>query len=1065
MTSRIGIATILIAWLLTSPLSGAAPDVGLAAQGGGLAVLVNPPTAEAIAELQLSARFTVHCLTDNKTLVADLRDAEDGRVSVEHWRLGQLPFADNLVNLMIVYKGDSTQANEIQRVLVPLGSAWVRNGRQADLNEAGLEIQGETKSGWLGLRKAWPDEIDEWTHFMHGADGNGVANDTRIGSPRSMQWTAGPDWTQHHNRPNSMSAMVSARGRLYYINNDAPPSAEGLPDRWSLIARDAFNGVVLWRKPIANWGWKAWSDDPVSGHGRFTQPPHIARTLVADGNAVYVTLGFGAAVSAIDGRTGEVIRTYGGTENTDEILFAAGRLYLAVHDQSLEERSASAKSARRGGRDLRLDTKRVLAVDAASGKILWESRSHVGISEKQQFMEIHRHLNPVFGDGKIFFATRAELVCLNAETGQQVWRRPRPASEEHLMRYAMRASDMVTLVYHSGRVFFSQLEPTERIGWRDVKATLHAFSATDGGSLWNRSCASWGWGSPADVLISQGLVWVHEFKTATVLGLDLDTGQVVRTTSNKVAFDNGHHHRCYRNKATSKFLLTSYRGVELIDWNDQGKTSLNHWFRAACRYGLLPANGLIYNSPNPCSCYIDSKLNGFNAVSSSLRTGRVADVDRLTEGPAFRDAARSSSSMPSSSSADWPAFRHDTRRTCQAGAGLTAALTKAWTLDLGGVPTAPIVVDNLVHVAVPKTRQLIAVSAVSGEKRWSVTTLGQIDTPPTWHQGTVVYGTRDGYVACRRASDGVLVWRFLAAPSQRRVMANGQLESSWPVHGSVVIEGGKVYAIAGRSSFLDGGFTGWVLDAKSGKVIKQTVLDAESETAAVTKIGTRVAPGMTNDLLVGDGASLYLRGRQVFGNISTEEATPLLRPVAGFLDHTWFNRVSQWKYGANACGEGAIIADDLLFSFSAFRRRGTDSGFFKPGTSTYALNARAVVERDVVDRKGKKRGAKKTLQAKWTQKIQTAARAMLHAGEVVVVGGSPDVVDRDDPWKQIEGRGRGLLVIVSGADGQLLAELPLESPPVFDGMATARGQLFVSSQSGTLTCLKSKQADSEGSSE
>jgi hypothetical protein len=97
-----------------------------------------------------------------------------------------------------------------------------------------------------------------------------------------MQWTCGPDWTQHHNRPNSLSAMVSARGRLYCINNDAPPSTDGLPDHWSLIARDAFNGVMLWDRPIARWGWEAWSDKPVAGHGRFTQPPHIARTLVAE---------------------------------------------------------------------------------------------------------------------------------------------------------------------------------------------------------------------------------------------------------------------------------------------------------------------------------------------------------------------------------------------------------------------------------------------------------------------------------------------------------------------------------------------------------------------------------------------------------------------------------------------------------------------------------------------------------------------------------------------------------------------------------------------------------------
>lgn len=160
-----------------------------------------------------------------------------------------------------------------------------------------------------------------------------------------------------------------------------------------------------------------------------------------------------------------------------------------------------------------------------------------------------------------------------------------------------------------------------------MKATIHAFSATNGKPLWNRVCASWGWGSPAGVLITQGLVWVHDFKTSAIQGIKPATGKVVRTTSNKAAFNNGHHHRCYRNKATTNFLLTSYRGVELIDWNNNREISLSLWYRAACRYGLLPANGLIYNSPNPCECYIDSKLNGFNAVA--LQSGKLNCLDSV----------------------------------------------------------------------------------------------------------------------------------------------------------------------------------------------------------------------------------------------------------------------------------------------------------------------------------------------------------------------------------------------------------------------------------------------------
>ena len=66
-----------------------------------------------------------------------------------------------------------------------------------------------------------------------------------------------------------------------------------------------------------------------------------------------------------------------------------------------------------------------------------------------------------------------------------------------------------------------------------------------------------------------------------------------------------------------------------------------------------------------------------------------------------------------------------------------------------------------------------------------------------------------------------MVWRFRAAPSPRLIIARGQLESAWPVQGSVLVQDGVVYFAAGRSSFLDGGILVYGLDAKSGKVLHE----------------------------------------------------------------------------------------------------------------------------------------------------------------------------------------------------------------------------------------------------
>ena len=48
----------------------------------------------------------------------------------------------------------------------------------------------------------------------------------------------------------SVSACVSGDGKVFYIFDEGSTYSPYLPCRWTLIARDAFNGVVLWKQPI-----------------------------------------------------------------------------------------------------------------------------------------------------------------------------------------------------------------------------------------------------------------------------------------------------------------------------------------------------------------------------------------------------------------------------------------------------------------------------------------------------------------------------------------------------------------------------------------------------------------------------------------------------------------------------------------------------------------------------------------------------------------------------------------------------------------------------------------------
>ena len=205
------------------------------------------------------------------------------------------------------------------RVLAPDGIAYVKCG-----------------DSWTKTVKPWPHDIDQWTHHLHDAGGNPVASDRVVGPPRHLQWTAAPLWSRSHGWTPSVSAMVSAGGRVFYLCDETLTGVDGtVPDKWFLVARDAFSGVLLWKRPVPRWGSSELSGTPATGTGstvgRFTMPPDLGKRLVAVGDTVYVTLGAAAPVTALDAATGRQRRVYAETARADEILCTEGRLIVTLN--------------------------------------------------------------------------------------------------------------------------------------------------------------------------------------------------------------------------------------------------------------------------------------------------------------------------------------------------------------------------------------------------------------------------------------------------------------------------------------------------------------------------------------------------------------------------------------------------------------------------------------------------------------------------------------------------------------------------------------------------------------
>ena len=1013
---------------------------------GGLIVHVPCGDGRLTAALRAGDSYVVHGLDVEPAEVEKARRHFNvvgihGAVSADTFDGRRLRYVDNLVNLLVSEDLGRVPMAEVIRVLAPGGAAYVKSA-----------------DGWQKTVKPWPHDIDEWTHWLHGADGNAVAEDRVVGPPRHAQWIAEPAWQRHHEMSPSIDALVSAQGRLFAIVNEAPIGVDGLPDRWALVARDAFNGTLLWKRPIAKWGWREWGDHS-HGHGRWNQPTHIARRLVAAEDRVYVTLGFNAPLVALDAATGETVMTYPESRFTNEILYHDGNLVLSVNLGKQGPGSAKEKPPVK---------KAVMALNAQSGEVLWKTDPFEGAASKADAIERVTHLMMVLGGGKVFLVEENAVVALDLNSGRRLWREERPPRQKPVTYGSYYFANLSTLAYHDGVVFFTEPDSTvTRQAWNaPTQAVLTGISADTGKVLWTSQCGMWGHYSPADIFIINGLAWVYDAETFSMIGLDPHTGETKRSLSAQEALDQGHHHRCYRNKATTRYVLSGRRGVEFVDVNSE-ENLRHHWVRGTCRYGILPCNGLLYAPPHPCVCYITAKLTGFWALApesekrKAKSPGGTEEGGRLERGPAYNQDNRLA--VPSSPlSEDWPTYRHDAARSGCAATTIAGSLETTWKTHLGGRLSSPVIANGKVFVASSDSHTVWALDAAGGKPLWSFTTGARVDTPPTVHRGLALFGSADGWVYCLRAADGKLVWRRRAAPDDVRMMNRGQLESPWPVHGSVLIQDGVAYFAAGRSSFLDGGIFVYAIDPMTGDVLAEKrihSLDPKTQDMVEARLPYDMPPdalGALPDVFVGDGANVFMRHlkfdpadlayRSAAEDVPKKKGKkPRLHPsvgahlmsVAGLLDDAWFNQ-AYWTVDGKSHSKLLVFDDRTACGVKPFTGNARHSRtVFTAGTKGYTLFAN-------------RRPEHKSL---WAEKIPVRVRAMVLAGDALLLAGPPDVIPKDDPYGAFDGRMGATLWTVSVASGKKLTEHELDSPPVFDGMAAATGRVYLSTTDGAVECL------------
>jgi outer membrane protein assembly factor BamB len=180
---------------------------------------------------------------------------------------------------------------------------------------------------------------------------------------------------------------------------------------------------------------------------------------------------------------------------------------------------------------------------------------------------------------------------------------------------------------------------------------------------------------------------------------------------------------------------------------------------------------------------------------------------------------------------DWPTWRHDAQRSAYSKQELANQLHLQWVRDYPPQKTAwldqphmvfdrvpePVVLGATLFFGSARNDTLTALDTRTGADKWVFHAGGPIRFAPVAWKDRVYFVSDDGHLYCLAADTGKLLWRFRGGPSDRRILGNGRLISTWPARGAPVIVDGTVYFAAGIWPFM--GIFLHALDARTGAVV------------------------------------------------------------------------------------------------------------------------------------------------------------------------------------------------------------------------------------------------------
>src|SRR5438128_723450 len=148
-------------------------------------------------------------------------------------------------------------------------------------------------------------------------------------------------------------------------------------------------------------------------------------------------------------------------------------------------------------------------------------------------------------------------------------------------------------------------------------------------------------------------------------------------------------------------------------------------------------------------------------------------------------------------SADWPMARFDANRSGASPESLPAALQLQWVRTFPKLEPAwpdqakmqfdvayvPVVLGRTMFLGSARHDWVIALDTSTGDEKWRFFADGPVRFAPVAWEGRLFFASDDGHLYCLDADKGTLLWKFRGGPSDRKILGNERLISTWPARG------------------------------------------------------------------------------------------------------------------------------------------------------------------------------------------------------------------------------------------------------------------------------------------